>query len=332
MRRKNREFKIDRLASGGLIPNYYCTSRCRHCLYACSPKWDKTYIDAETTEKNVLKIKSLGCGAIHIGGGEPFLNLEGLKTVIETTLSLGVRIDYVETNSSWYRERDSARRILSSLKERGLSMLLVSMSPFHNEHIPFYKVKGVIAACRAAGIQVFPWISEFYPEIEALGDHSTHTLSEYADRYGADYLREIPSRYWVHFGGRAVKTFAPVFGTKPCDEILSAGKRGCSELLDVSHFHLDLYGNYVPGLCSGLAMDRADLGHPISPDKYPFLHTLFESGVTGLFELAATRYDFTPAGGYLSKCHLCLDLRRYLVLDKGVTGAELRPQAFYENL
>jgi hypothetical protein len=59
---------------------------------------------------------------------------------------------------------------------------------------------------------------------------------------------------------------------------------------------------------------------------------LFERGVTGLLELAAIDYDFTPAVGYLSKCHLCLDLRRYLVLDKGVTDAELRPQAFYENL
>jgi len=329
---RNREFRIDRLASGGLIPNYYCTSRCRHCLYACSPKWDKTYIDAETTEKNVLKIKSLGCGSIHIGGGEPFLNLEGLKMVIETTHSLGVQIEYVETNSSWYRDGGSACRILSSLKERGLSMLLVSMSPFHNEHIPFWKVKGVIEACRDAGMQVFPWISEFYPEIEALGDHSTHTLSEYEERYGADYLRRLPSRYWVHFGGRAVKTFARVFGTTACEAILSAGKRGCRELLDVSHFHLDLYGNYVPGLCSGLAIDRDDLGHPISPEKYPVLHTLFESGVTGLFELAAKRYDFEPSGGYLSKCHLCLDLRRYLALDRDAAGAELRPPAFYENL
>jgi hypothetical protein len=332
MLRKSRQFRIDHLASGGLIPNYYCTSKCRHCLYACSPKWDKDYIDAETTEKNVLKIKSLGCRSIHIGGGEPFLNLEGLKKVVETIHALGVQIDYVETNSSWYRDRESACRALESLKKRGLSMLLVSMSPFHNEHIPFYKVKGVIAACHRVGMEVFPWISAFYPEIEALGDQSTHTLSEYEERYGADYLRRIPSRYWVHFGGRAVKTFAPVFGTRPCEEILSAGKRGCGELLDVSHFHLDLYGNYVPGLCSGLAIDRDDLGHPMSPEKYALLHMLLERGVTGLFELASKRYGFTPSSGYLSKCHLCLDLRRYLVLERGLSAPELKPQAFYENL
>ena len=54
--------------------------------------------------------------------------------------------------------------------------------------------------------------------------------------------------------------------------------------------------------------------------------------MTGLFELAAKRYDFEPSGGYLSKCHLCLDLRRYLALDRDAAGAELRPQAFYENL
>jgi organic radical activating enzyme len=112
------------LDSGGLIPNYYCTSRCRHCLYACSPKWDKQYIDTETTEKNILKIKSLGCQSIHIGGGEPFLNLDGLKMVIERVHSLGVELEYVETNSSWYKDEESASQVLSSLSQRGISTLL----------------------------------------------------------------------------------------------------------------------------------------------------------------------------------------------------------------
>ena len=327
-----RKFVIGHLDSGGLITNYYCTSRCGHCLYGCSPAWKKQYIDLETTEKNILKIKALGCHSIHIGGGEPFLNVKGLKMVIETACSLGVHVEYVETNSSWYKNHDSACEILSSLSNRGLSTLLISISPFHNEHIPFYKVKGVIEACNTSKMKVFPWISSFYSEIDAFDDKSIHSMEQYQDRYGRSYLRRLPSRYWIHHGGRALRTFAHVLGTRRCEEILSSNKGGCPELLNVSHFHFDLFGNYIPGLCSGLAIHRDDVGEEISPDKYPFIHVLFYGGISGLFDLASGRYGFKPSDGYMSKCHLCFDLRRYLVVQRGMTNRELQPQAFYENV
>lgn len=328
----NSEFIIKRLVSGGLITNYYCTSRCRHCLYACSPTWEKRYIDSETAEKNLSKIKELDCFSIHVGGGEPFLNPGGLEMVLDMASSVGVRVEYVETNSSWFKDRDSACSILSSLREKGLSTLLVSISPFHNEHIPFWKVKGVMQACEAVGIGVFPWISDFFQEINALGDKTTHSLAEYETSYGPDYLRRLPARYWIHFGGRAVKTFVDVLGMRPFEEILASGRRGCDELLDVSHFHLDLFGNYIPGLCSGLAIERDDLGHPLGPKKYPLICTLFQKGVTGLYDLATEKYGFKPAQGYMSKCHLCLDIRKYLALDIKIDSRELRPLEFYKNI
>jgi len=325
-------FVIPPLNSGGLITNYYCTSRCRHCLYACSPHWEKKYIDPQTTEKTLAKIKALGCHSVHIGGGEPFLNAKGLQMVAETADSLGVDIEYVETNSSWYRHKDAACLVLSSLKAKGIPMVLVSISPFHNEHIPFYKVKGIIEACKAVKMKVFPWISDFYREIDVFDDTSPHALEEYESRHGRSYLRNLPSRYWIHFGGRALETFAPVLGTRPCQEILSSNKGGCFELLNVNHFHFDLFENYIPGLCSGLAIHRDDVGEEITEAKYPLLYTLFYKGINGLFDLVSSRYGFEPAETYMSKCHLCLDLRRHLVLHETTTYLELKPRAFYENV
>jgi hypothetical protein len=287
-------------------------------------------MEIKTLTQNLEKIKSLGCTSVHIGGGEPFLKQDGLKMVVETTLSMGVHIEYVETNSSWYRDRDSACQILSSLKRRGLSTLLISMSPFHNEHIPFYKVKGVIEACRTEDMNIFPWIYDFFDEIDAFDDKSTHAISEFENRYGHDYLKRLPSRYWIHLGGRALRTFAPVFGLRPCQEILSSNTGGCMELLDVNHFHFDLFGNYIPGLCSGLAVQCEDLGNAISPERYPILHLLFHKGIAGLFDFVTNRYDFRPSKGYVSKCHLCFDLRRYLVLNKGIISRELQPKGYYE--
>ncbi|MFC1581103.1 radical SAM protein [Thermodesulfobacteriota bacterium] len=324
-----RNLLINGLISGGMITNYFCTSSCGHCLYSCSPKREKDYIESTTLVANLKKIKALGCGTIHVGGGEPFLSLKGLQMVVETTLAMGVGIEYVETNSSWFKDGSSARNILSSLKERGLSTLLISMSPFHNEYIPFFKVKGVIAACQDVGIHVFPWIMDFYEEIDAFEETKTHSISEYEARYGQGYLEGLPSRYWIHFGGRALQTFAPVLGATSCEKILSSNRHGCDELMGVSHFHFDLFGNYIPGLCSGLAIQRDDLGGMVSDEKYPLLHTLYHKGIGGLFEFVSREHGFSPAPQYMSKCHLCIDLRRHLFQRGKNRFIELQPEGFY---
>ena len=326
------DFMIDRLQSGGVITNYFCTSSCGHCLYFCGPKRQKDYIEKWMLVQIIEKIRSLGCRSIHIGGGEPFLNLGGLKMVVETCRSANIGTEYVETNSSWYKGLNSACEILSSLKERGLSALLVSMSPFHNEHIPFFKVKGVIDACNTVGISVFPWISDFHSEIDAFDDRKTHALAEYENRYGSGYMMRLPSRYWIHPGGRALKTYSRISRLTPYDEILSSNQGGCRELMDVSHFHFDQFGNYIPGLCSGLALHYTDLGSVATPEKYPFFHILFRGGVAHLLKFVSDEYGFTPTKGYISKCHLCFEIRRYLVIDKGIKAREFQPNDFYEQI
>ena len=94
------KLKIGRLVSGGIITNYFCTSACRHCLYNCSPRWEKHYISVEAAEENFRTVKSLGCSAVHIGGGEPMLRPEELGVVLDAARRAGVSIDYVETNST----------------------------------------------------------------------------------------------------------------------------------------------------------------------------------------------------------------------------------------
>ena len=113
MGRVNSDFIINRLHSGGVITNYYCASSCGHCLYGCSPRWEKKYIREDTLTRNLQRIVDLGCRAVHVGGGEPFLDPDGLQRVVETAFALDVQIEYVETNASWYRDKASALQIYS---------------------------------------------------------------------------------------------------------------------------------------------------------------------------------------------------------------------------
>jgi hypothetical protein len=327
------EFKIKRLVSGGLITNYFCVSRCRHCLYNCSPNWEKKYIDPQTAQENLRTLRKLGCSSVHIGGGEPLLKPDELGDVLEISSKVGVNIEYVETNSSWYKDPDSARTILLKLRKRGLQTLLVSISPFHNEYIPFSRIKGVIEAAHQVGIGIFPWISDFIADLSELDAARTHTLKEFEKLFGQDYVMGLLRRYWIHMGGRALSTFRPYLAEKSAQEILDENTAGCAaELLNTRHFHLDLFGNYIPGLCSGLSIKREDLGKALPTERYPILTTLFHEGIGGIFKMAQEEFDYTPAKNrYINKCDLCTEIRTLFVQNDFSRSAELNPKEFYKN-
>jgi len=327
---REKQLSISYLQSGGLITNYYCSSSCRHCLYRCSPKWPKDSISPESTRKNLETISALGCRSIHVGGGEPLLQPDALGTVLEIARKTGVSVEYVETNSSWFRSHEDACKILEKLAQEGLRTLLISISPFHNEYIPFYKVKGVIEACQQTGMSIFPWVTGFIDDLSAFDDQQTHSLEEYQKQFGPNYISSLPQRYWISSGGRALDTFGEFSAQKSAAQIISENQRGCAELSETGHFHIDLYGNYVPGLCAGLAIHWEDLGKPLDPVKYPILARLYSKGISEFVTYATEKYNFTPSKSkYALKCELCYDVRRFLVVEKEVDSKELQPHGHY---
>ncbi len=319
---------IKHLISGGIITNYFCTSSCKHCLYNSSPYWPKDYMDAATAERALETCRRLGCKSVHIGGGEPFLNFDRLKEVLAVARRMSFSIEYVETNSSWYTSQARAVSMLKELKGFGLKTLLVSASPFHLEYIPFKKVTGVVGACQEVGIYPFIWTEAFFRLFLKLDPEKRYSISEAQELIGKAAFQSALNSYWIHPGGRAaINLKGPGFSW---EEIVRVHPEGCSELMDTSHFHMDLYGNFVPGLCSGLAIRIEDLGRPIDASRYPLLTMLYNEGIGGFLEFARKR-DFDPKEGrYSSKCGLCLEIRRFLSV-MGHWGRELAPGYFYRQ-
>ncbi|WP_051261303.1 radical SAM protein [Desulfovibrio inopinatus] len=301
----SRQLHISQLRSGGIMTTMACSSRCRHCLYACGPEWPREFIAEDTLRHVVKTCLQLRCRSVHIGGGEPFLNPEHLIMVARVCREMGLGIDYIETNASWFASMDQAIRFLTTLQQAGVGTLLVSISPFHNEFIPFHKTKGVLAACRKTGMGIFPWVMDFYSDLDALEHDRPHRLAEYEHRLGPNYLAGTLSRYWIHFGGRALNTFRSYLPAKSFVEILTQSGP-CSELEQTSHFHFDPWGDYIPGLCSHLRIPRPDSDRAIDARHAEWIDTLYSVGVVGLVQqLPDDVRDSLQQRTYLSKCDLC---------------------------
>lgn len=281
--------------------------------------------------KIFYRIKGLGCRSVHIGGGEPLLHPEKLINVLKVAKNNGVGIDYVETNSAWFIDSDQAKAVLKNLHAAGVHTLLISISPFHNAHIPFARVKGVIAACRKVGINTFPWVNAFMSDLSRLNEHLPHGMEEFRATFGLDYLKRIPDRYWIHLGGRALDTFRSVYPQHPLKKILEHSPSSCVRILnDTSHFHLDLFGGYIPGLCAGLTIAMEDLGRPLPAGKYPLLDVLTDTGIRGLYDFACRSFDYRSSRStFLNHCDLCTHIRTFLMQQKKEKFLELAPKGFY---
>ena len=101
------------------------------------------------------------------------------------------------------------------------------------------------------------------------------------------------------------------------------------------HNHFDNYGNFVPGYCGGISLgDCRDLDklliEGINDEETPVLAFLIADDFKGFFDFAKEHgYRESPAG-YFSKCHLCVDMRKYL--NEQHEFKELRPKEFYSHL
>jgi len=264
---------------------------------------------------------------LHFTGGEPFLNFELLVEVVAIAHRLGIHSTFVETNCYWCTDEQTALDKLSQLKQAGLDGMLISANPFVLEYVPFERT---LRAARIGG-QVFPggvlvYQPFFYQQFCDLGLHGTLSLEEYLLKApdGLQHAELLP-------GGRVSYALSPLFRTYPAE---CFSDTSCQhELIRDWHVHIDNYGNYVPGYCAGLALgDAHDLRtmceEGLDLDARPILSAL----LTGMGELRrlAKANDYDEKEGYISKCHLCIDIRRHLAHVGSFV--ELRPLEFYERL
>jgi hypothetical protein len=333
---------IPALVSGGIFLTYRCTNECRHCLYNSSPGQPDEWMSLETAGRVFATLaEEPRLGPVHLSGGEPGLRLDLVEEVVRLARSFGIRVGYIQTNASWCESPSEARRLLTRLKRAGLEGLYVSVSPFHNEFVPFRRSRNCVEAAREVFGQerVTLWSPgdvDWYGVLSRMPDDGRHSLEEHVEwAAGAGFGAVLPTAVADMIPrGRLVETVDSLFERRPAGAF--RGEDCMTELTTtessatIFHYHMDYLGNLVMGCCAGLSPATVEDLHPaITAGTHPVFHRLCKEGPAGLMDRASREFGFEEREtGYASKCDLCVDVRRRLF---GLGRfPELRPAAFYE--
>ncbi|MCL1817829.1 MAG: radical SAM protein [Spirochaetaceae bacterium] len=308
------------------MTGYRCTAACRHCLYACSPDRGHGDISSGMAREICAALKKGRIGSVHIGGGEPFLDFEGLIALIKELSRAGIPLDYIETNAYWAKE-SSAESKLARLRGEGAHTLCISVDPYHAEYVPWERPLLLARLCEKTGMRYFLWKDEFLPLLSRLDGKKTHSRGEMEKALGSAYIRDTAMAYGIGMGGRAVCIEEEYFPLRAAENFIDA--EPCSRLLSTGHFHVDNEGWFIPPRCTGLRVPLVEAVEGLPPGKYPVYEALLTRGTAGLTEIAKNEGFTFDARGYTSKCNLCFHARGFLA-ERGYP--ELPAEHYRESL
>ncbi len=313
----------------GIITGYTCTAACRHCMFASSPDCPKDFMTTDMAEKLASLLAKAGTTSVHIGGGEPFYHFPSLRLTIEALHRHGIEIDYIETNGFWAAKEDFVRGRLTTLRQLGVTTVMVSVDPFHIEYVPLERVLLLCHLLEEYGFDYFLWQQRFLKKLLKLDLTMVHTPAELKKLLGEHYVTDTAAEYGLGMNGRALAIAGEIYPNKTAESFLDTPP--CRKILRPQHCHLDLYGKAVPSGCPGIAVEAEDyLRERIDGEQYPVLARLIRGGLRELYAYAAA-HGFTPdKGGYPTACALCYALRTYL--HKKAPSQDLSPDCFYAEM
>jgi len=317
------------LRHAGIMPNYQCTAACRHCLYACSPTFIDGFMSEATMDEMFGLLQEGQCYSVHIGGGEPFLNFDGLLTLLAKAKKFGIMVDYIETNGYWAREKSDIAKRLAALEKVRADTLCISVDPFHSEYVPYAYPLHLAKICRERRFGYFLWQDRFLPMMEHVSPETAHNRAALENSIDKDYIYNTATTYGIRIGGRAINIEMEYSTCKPMENLLKTSKP-CFDLVSTGHFHVDMYNQFIPPGCTGLILPMGEVIRGIAPKKYPVYEALYQGGVVALYNLARPLGFIPDKAGYTSRCALCFFIRKFL--SEKAIFAELCAKHYIEAL
>ena len=285
---------------------YKCSAQCRHCILVCSPK-KGGLMTLEDARAYLVEMKKLGLtGAdLIITGGEALLFFQRVLEIIQSAAEFEMTpVRSIQSNGSWCTNDKLTRQRLTDLRDAGLQGMFFSVDPFHHEYVPFENVRrGITIAEEVFGREHVAVGSRSYFDAERIPP-----VEEYLE--GVEGPPAIMT-------GRAAWALPDYVRKMPLEQILEENCRGGRSDIDPSsvwQINVDAYGYVSSWICSGILLGNAHetplsqiLSRPII-EQPQLVQDLVEYGPSCMLDMAE-KHGFQPEKGYVTRCHLCWDIR-----------------------
>ena len=243
--------------------------------------------------KAIEEAAELGAEWISITGGEPFLEPDLLKALIEYAYEKGLKTEVV-SNGFWAETSEKAESTLSPLWRLGLDVINLSVDDFHQEYVPIQHVKNAYDAAKKLGLKIVI--------MTATSNNNQITAETIPALLQDEKIQKI--------GGQLVRDPNALLAETPITPA------GCGKSINDLEYTLitevkcrealrDIgigpYGTVYP--CCGPLATRIDLGNI----KYSNLKNILKEAEKDEI-MASIRKGVTISGVYTSKCHVCVSL------------------------
>lgn len=115
-------------------PTAQCNLRCAHCFVDRSRGTGKRRLTAEAAVRFLKDCAEHGIERVGFSGGEPFLELPFLASVIKKTVELDMLFDRLMTNGVWWNTEEDCRKALAALCDAGFDGHLgISVDDWHSQ-------------------------------------------------------------------------------------------------------------------------------------------------------------------------------------------------------
>lgn len=135
----------------GLILTYKCQVECPHCIIEAGPhrKEEMSLCDALDWIQQIAIYRNNYIKVLSLTGGEPFYDIDKLRNLVVFGEENGLIVSVV-TNAFWASTPQVAVEILQKLPT--IKMLAISADVYHQDAIPFERVRNAIFAAKECGI------------------------------------------------------------------------------------------------------------------------------------------------------------------------------------
>jgi hypothetical protein len=292
-----------------------CNLQCLFCQANAGP-WQNEVMDVtDACNYLVEAAKVTDLESFMVFGGEPMLYPARAIAIFKKAQQFNVpRIDML-TNGVWGRDKERAEKLAKRLKNAGLNNLGISVDAFHLEYIPLEFPRNAAQASLAAGIEKVTWNVAV---IESLGD------ANHYDMMTAHVLKELePLGIEAHIhkvvaAGRALQTIPQYFQKTRLDGPCEGETPMENTLTNPQCLTIEPSGSV--DVCWHLSIGNAretPLSRIISEYDWrrnPLIKTVVEEGPVGILERQKQLVGRFDKNEYISKCHLCVEVRKHLHL------------------